>query len=81
MIRVLVKTLKMGDVDDPEIYLGAVAWDWFQTEHGMWVKERASDLTYHQSIDPFSYGYAYNITATFNNEDALMYKLKWTDIK
>ena len=81
MIRVLVKTLKMGDVEDPEVYLGAVAWDWFKTEHGAWVKEHATDMTYHQAMDPFSYGFAYNITATFNDEDALIYKLKWNDVK
>ena len=77
MIKVTVKVLKVGDVDDPEIYLGAVAYDWLQTEHGAWCKEKARELVYHQNIDMTSYGYAFTIIATFNNEDALMYKLKW----
>ena len=81
MIRLLVKSLKLGDVEDPEVYLGAVAWDWFGTEHGAWVKAHATEMTYHQSVDPFSYGYAYNITATFSDADAMIYKLKWSWIK
>ena len=79
MIRLLVKELKLGDVEDPEVYLGAVAWDWMATEHGAWVKAHATEMTYHQRIDPFSYGYAYAITATFSDPDALIYKLKWSD--
>jgi hypothetical protein len=81
MIKLVVKTLRLGDVEDPEIYLGAAAWDWFQTDHGAWVKERSLDMVYNQYIDSLSYGYAYNITATFNKEDALIYKLKWSDVK
>ena len=81
MIKLVVKTLRLGDVEDPEIYLGAAAWDWFQTDHGAWVKERSLDMVYNQYIDNLSYGYAYNITATFNKEDALIYKLKWSDVK
>lgn len=81
MIRLLVKTLKLGDVEDPEVYLGAIAYDWLQTEHGAWVKSHARDLTYHSAMDPFSYGYAYNITATFEDDEALIYKLKWPENK
>ena len=81
MIKLVVKTLKLGDVDDPEIYLGAVAYDWFQTEHGAWVKEHSIDMVYNQNIDYTSYGYAYYITATFKDEDALIYKLKWSNVK
>ena len=81
MIKLVVKTLKLGDVEDPEVYLGAVAWDWLQTEHGAWVKRHSTDMVYHQSIDHLNYGYAYYITASFNNEDAMIYKLKWGDVK
>jgi hypothetical protein len=81
MIKLIVKELNLGDVEDPEIYLGAAAWEWMQTEHGSWCKKHATDLVYHQRIDHQSYGYKYYITATFNNEDGLIYKLKWANIK
>lgn len=80
MIKVKVKLLKVGDVEDPEIYLGAVVWDWLQTEHGAWCKEHAKDLVYQRQIDYESMGHGFAIVATFNHEDALIYKLKWSHI-
>lgn len=83
MIKLVVKTLKVGDVEDPDIYLGAVSYDWLQTDHGKYVKEKARDLTYHQ-IQPsadYYYGYQYNITAVFEDEEAVIYKLKFGDVK
>jgi hypothetical protein len=80
MIKLVVKTLKLGDVEDPEVYLGAVAYDWFKTEHGAWVKEHGRDLTYHGHVDRDTMGHAYRITASFEDELALIYKLKWGDV-
>lgn len=81
MIRFLVKELKIGDVEDPDIYLGAVAYDWLQTEHGSWVKQHSKNLTYHQHMDINTMGYHYKITAEFAEPDALIYKLKWGDTR
>lgn len=83
MIQLVVKTLRVGDVEDPEIYLGAVAYDWLQTEHGKYVKEKATDLTYNQAplINDGYYGFQYSITALFEDEEAVIYKLKWGDIR
>jgi hypothetical protein len=81
MIQLIVKILKLGDVEDPDVYLGASAFDWLQTEHGAWVQANAIDLTYHRS--PFTsdhYGYQYSISAKFEDEVAVIYKLKWGDI-
>jgi hypothetical protein len=84
MIKLVVKTLSVGDVEDPEIYLGAASYDWLQTEHGKYVKEKARDLTYHQKFPAdgtYYYGYQYFITALFEDEEAVIYKLKWGDVK
>jgi len=81
MIKLIVKTLKVGDVEDPEIYLGAVAYDWLQTEHGKYVKEKAQDLTYHQAPMSHDYGFQYFITALFEDAEAVIYKLKFGDVK
>ena len=81
MIRLVVKTLRVGDVEDPEIYLGAVAYDWLQTEHGKYVKEKATDLTYNQAPMIHDYGYQYSITALFEDAEAVIYKLKFGDVK
>ena len=71
--------LKIGDVEDPDIYLGAVAHVWMQTEHGAWCKEHSLELTYQQSIDHNSFSYVYAIYASFKDADAFLYKLKWGD--
>lgn len=81
MIKLLVKTFNLGDVEDPEIYLGAAWFDFEKTEQGQWVRKHAHDLVYHQSIDHMSYGYKYSVTGTFDDEDALFYTLKWGDTK
>jgi hypothetical protein len=80
MIRFLVKELKVGDVEDPDIYLGAVSWDWLQTEHGSWVKQHSSRMAYQQNLDPNTMSYIYRITADFEEPEALMYRLKWGDV-
>lgn len=77
MIRLKIKELNVGDVEDPEVYLGAAVWDWYQTEQGAWCKEHAEDMRYDQYIDHATYGYKYSITGLFSKEDALFYKLKW----
>jgi hypothetical protein len=81
MIKVVVKHLVIGDVEDPEIYLGAVIWDWLQSEHGAWCKAHSTNMVYNRGIDYTTMGYKYAITATFNNEDAVIYKLKWSHIE
>jgi hypothetical protein len=81
MIKQVVKHLRVGNVDDPEIHLGAVAWDWLETEHGAWCKAHATDLVYQQEIDYSTAEYKYAIIATFTNEDAMIYQLKWSHIK
>jgi hypothetical protein len=81
MIKLLVKTFNLGDVEDPEIYLGAAWWDFEQTEQGRWVKQHAHDLVYNQHLEITTYGYKYYVTGTFNDDDALFYKLKWGDAK
>jgi hypothetical protein len=83
MIKLIVKTLRVGDVEDPEIYLGAVAHDWLQTEHGKYVKEKAQDLMYNQAplMNDGYYGFQYYITAAFEDEEAVIYKLKFGDVK
>jgi hypothetical protein len=80
MIRLVVKTLNVGDVEDPDIYLGAAWYDFEQTEQGQWIKKHAQDLVYHQQLDHSSYCYKYSITGMFTEEDALYYKLKWGDV-
>lgn len=63
--RHLVYKLRLGDVDDPDIYAAAPIWDWQQTEHGKWVMENGFDPTYSITTDHLTYGYIVAIHAHF----------------
>ena len=58
-----VHQFRMGDVDDPELYVASPIYDWQQTEKGAWVMKHTIDPTFHIHADPISYGYVVNITA------------------
>ena len=63
--RRLVHQLRLGDVDDPDIYAAAPIWDWQQTEHGKWVMENGFDPTYSITTDYLTMGYIVAIHAHF----------------
>ncbi len=63
--RHLVHKLRLGDVEDPDIYAAAPIWDWQQTEHGKWVMENGFDPTYSITPEYQTYGYLVAIHAHF----------------
>lgn len=78
MIELTVHGFRVGDVEDPEIYAAEPILIWQNTEVGQWVMEHAvSKPTYYQHIDHVTYGYKYIIKATFTDEDAMIFRLKW----
>ena len=77
MIKFVVKKFNLGDVEDPDIYFGAAWYDFAQTEKGQWIEKHARNLTYHHTVVMDSYGYGYYVTGEFEDEDAMIYKLKW----
>jgi hypothetical protein len=78
MIELTVHGFKIGDVEDPEIYAAGPIIDWQNTEVGQWVMLHAVEKpVYFQTLDYNSYGYKYVIKAKFNDEDAMIFRLKW----
>jgi hypothetical protein len=63
--RHLVHKMKLGDVEDPDIYAAAPIWDWQQTEHGKWVMKNGFDPTYSVTTDYQAFGYIVAIHAHF----------------
>lgn len=71
-------TIKIGDVEDPEIYIADPILQWQQTEHGKWVMENASDLTYCRQSDDFHLGYKFVIRGSINDAQKVTeYLLRW----
>lgn len=77
MIRLVVKKFNLGDVEDPDIYFGAAWYDFAQTEKGKWIEEHAKNLTYQSTAVMDSYGFGVTVIGDFENEDALIFRLKW----
>lgn len=78
MIELIVHGFRVSDTEDPEIYAAGPIIDWQNSEKGRWVMEHAiGKPTYTQHIDYNTYGYKYVIKAVLNDEDAMLYRLKW----
>jgi hypothetical protein len=77
-IRVRVHTIKMSDVDDPEIYVAQPIYDWQQTEEGKWIMETSCPPpSYNSHFDQSTYGYTYYITAYLKPKDYTFWSLKY----
>lgn len=79
---VCVHEIKMGDVEDPDIYVAAPIWEWQQTAAGRFVMEHAVGKPYWiQHRDHSSYHLLYRIMARLSEQNETFWKLKWGNIK
>ena len=79
---VCVHTIKMGDVDDPDIYVAAPIGEWQQTDAGKFVMEHAVGKPYWiQQPDYASYHLLYRIMARLSEQNETFWRLKWDGIK
>ena len=61
--RRVVHRFRLGDSEDPEIYVAFPISEWQETEHGKWVMEHGRNQQYHMNLDPVTYGHVVIITA------------------
>lgn len=77
-IECVVHTIKMGDVEDPDLYVAEPIWKWQQTEEGQWLMKNSKPAPiwkrYH---DPMVYGYSYTIHAFLKSIDYTYWSLKF----
>ena len=79
---VCVHEIKMGDVEDPDIYVAAPIWEWQQTDAGRFVMEHAVDKPYWiQHRDHSSYHLLYRIMARLSEQNEIFWRLKYVDTK
>lgn len=77
-ITYTVKKLKVGDVEDPDIYVGQYIWEWQESDAGKWIMENSRPLpSWHRSIDHVTYGYQYDIKAYLTPKQITYYELKY----
>ena len=77
MIKTVVHTFSVGDVDDPEIYAAQPMWEWQQTEAGKWVMENSVDTYWAAHWDHSRFYQQYKIVATLTEKEHTFFMLKW----
>ena len=74
----VVHTIKMGDVEDPDLMVAEPIYKWQQTEAGKWIMENSAPApSWHRYIDNNSYGYQYQIRAYLTHKQLTFWKLKY----
>lgn len=74
----VVHTIRMGDVEDPDLFVAEPIYKWQQTEAGKWVMEHSIETPmWHREADPLTFGYVYAIRAFFTEKDLMFWKLKY----
>lgn len=75
---VCVHEMHVGDVDDPDIYVGQHIWEWQQTEAGEFVMSYAVEKPYWvRATDHATYGHVYRIVARMSEQDKTYFTLKF----
>jgi len=79
---VCVHEIRMGDVEDPDLWVADPIYKWQQTEAGKFVMEHAVEQPYwHRSIDPSTYGHLYRIVARLSEQNETFWRLKYVESK
>ena len=77
-MKLVVHTIKMGDVEDPDLLVAEPIWQWQQTEAGKYIMENSvQQPEWHRSADPTTYGYRYDIVAYLEDKSLTYWKLKY----
>lgn len=76
--KVVVHRIRMGDVDDPDLYVAQPIWEWQQTEQGKFIMENAVEQPeWHRHVDMMNYGHQYAIVAELEQKKLAEFYLKW----
>ena len=79
---VCVHEIRMGDVEDPDLWVADPIYDWQQTESGKFIMEHAVEKPYWtRSMDYNSYGHLYRIMARLSEQNETFWRLLCSDNK
>ena len=75
---VVVHTIRIGDVEDPDLFVAQPIYEWQESDAGKFVMEHAVEKPYwHRSTDHASYGHRYDIVARLSEQTETFWKLKY----
>lgn len=73
---VCVHEIRMGDVEDPDLWVASPIYEWQQTPQGKFIMEHAVEEPYWvQHIDSRSYSYVYQIIARLSEQNETFWRL------
>ena len=79
---VCVHEIRMGDVEDPDLFVADPIYKWQQSDAGTFIMENAVDKPYWtRSTDYTNYGHLYRIVARLSEQNEIFWQLKWGDNK
>jgi hypothetical protein len=79
---VCVHEIKMGDVEDPDLWVADPIYKWQQTEAGKFIMENAVEQPYWtRSMDYHTYGHKYRIMARLSEQNETFWRLKYVESK
>jgi len=74
----VVHTIRMGDVEDPDLMVAQPIYEWQQTEEGKWIMENSNPTpSWHRNNDLYDYSYVYQIRAYLTHKQLTYWKLKY----
>jgi len=77
-ITEVVHTIRMGDVEDPDLMIAQPIWEWQQTDAGKWIMENSNPVpSWHRIVNRMTYGYEYDIRAYLTPKQITYYELKF----
>ena len=75
---VVVHTIRMGDVEDPDLFVAQPIYEWQESDAGKFIMEHAVEKPYwHRTTDYASYGHRYDIVARLSEQNECFWRLKW----
>jgi hypothetical protein len=75
---VCVQQIRMGDVEDPDLFVADLIWKWQESDAGKFVMEHAVEKPYWiRQADISSYGHLYRIMARLSEQNETFWQLKW----
>ena len=78
MLRVTVTKLKIGDCEDPEIYLAEPAHKFLnQSQQGAWLKSQGLTCGYSIGHEQHYLGYVVTLYTEMTDEQWMEYRLRW----
>jgi hypothetical protein len=77
--KVVFHKIRMGDVEDPDLFVAQPIWEWQQTEAGKFVMSNSINGTpeWHRHVDHLTYGHIYLIIAEMEMKKLSEYYLRW----